>query len=163
MTKNYRISPSVTEACSDSDSGTDYDNNGNKCSDYANLVTCTDCLCDVADDTMNFISGDQCCACGGGTKPTICAKTEALEILNIDTNIWVDYDQTGGATDNTSDYPWINAVSWGSSSYADSKGSVTVLPLDGSDIPTGDTEVTKYLRWKVSDARSSETEGTLYN
>ena len=143
------ISSSVG-TCSNADSGTDA--NGNNCASY-DSGTCTDCLCDASDDAGSFTYTD-CCACGGGSKPTVCALTESLEILDVDTNVWTEYDQTGGATDNTSTYPWITSVSWGSASYADSLGSISVQIQDENSLDSGETETVKYLRWVVTDARS---------
>lgn len=64
------ISSSVG-TCANSDSGADA--NGNNCASY-DSGTCTDCLCDASDDAGSFTYAD-CCACGGGSKPTVCALT----------------------------------------------------------------------------------------
>ena len=82
-----KIVPSV--ACQSTDGVGNNDANGNNCASYADLSSCTDCLCDVSDDTMSFIANTMCCACGGGAG---CSKTETLEILDNDTNEWITYD-----------------------------------------------------------------------
>ena len=109
---------------------------------------------------MSFTAGTMCCACGGGVG---CSKTETLEILDVDTNMWNAYDQSGTVSDNTADYPWINSVSWTAGAYGASIGEIKVKPTDTSMIPTGELSITYYLRWKVADLVSNEDEGTVYN
>ena len=64
ITKKMKIVPSVT--CLNTDGVGAADANGNNCASYNDLSSCTDCLCDAADDTMTLTASAMCCACGGG-------------------------------------------------------------------------------------------------
>ena len=73
MENENKFVPFVT--CTDS--STDDDANGNTCSSYSNLVSCTDCECDAADNLSDFIVTDSCCSCEGGYG---CGREQALVI-----------------------------------------------------------------------------------
>ena len=74
------------------DSTTNVDNNGNTCASYSNLITCTDCACDAADNLVNFIAEDNCCSCEGGYS---CGREQALEIFDTDLNTWTEIKTSG--------------------------------------------------------------------
>ena len=87
-------------------------------------------------DGSTFVANTMCCACGGGTN------------VNVD---------------NTASYPWITSVTWASDPTGSSYGKIKVKPTDASIIPAGETQLTQYLRWKISDHRSGQDDGTIYN
>ena len=104
-----------------SDSSTDDDSNGNTCSDYSNLVTCTDCQCDPLNNLVDFIVTDSCCSCEGGYG---CGREQALEIFDTDLNTWTEIKTSGkingngqNCTDNDSGGTEVDSASNGCSWY----------------------------------------------
>ena len=77
-------------SCTDSSANADL--NGKTCSSYSDLVLCTDCACDAADNDADFIVTDSCCSCEGGYG---CGREQALEIFDTDLNTWSEIKTSG--------------------------------------------------------------------